>query len=384
MKSRKIYDEYADKLYRVTNKYFCKGMSEDEVSNLFSKLLSILPNKGKLYKYKALETFRIDELEKKYVWFSYPKSFNDNKDCAFNTDILKETKELTKFVLKDDNYRKILTYNLYLELSKNKVRISLEMLKSCVESVANSVDSIGNLKFKKFCKEHKIPREMQKRINDTLTLLKSGSMGEKYVRDCVKTLREKTEKIRNCLLVSSLTTSYKKDSMWAYYAKNKGICIEYDFTKIKSSVDKAIFVATQKVRYGSKKKFSYIDIIKAQLENTEESLAYADKLIMEQYLTKDKSWSTEEEWRVILNDSKKAKEHSQPEEVEGRSQPIDMISAIYLDYSILNEERTQRIIQLAKENGWGVYVRYYSQLEAEYRYDTLERTQELIKEIGQN
>ncbi len=375
MKSRKIYDEYADKLYRVTNKHFDKRMLENEASNLFPELLSILPNGGKLYKYRPLNQYDEDALTKKYLWFSSPKSLNDNKDCAFNTEILKETKDLIKFVLKDDNYRKVLTHNLYLELSKNNIYVSPKVLESCVEDIANSVDRIGKLKFKKFCKKHSIPIEMQKIFGRTLVLYKDGAKGKKYAKDCVKTLSERTEKIRNDLLVCSLTTSYKKDSMWAYYAKNKGICIEYDFTKIKSSVDKAIFVATQKVRYGRKKKFSYIDIIKAQLDNTLESLVYADKLIMAQYLTKDKSWSTEEEWRVILSNS---------EEAKGYSQPIDMISAIYIDYSVLKKRRTRRIIQLAKENGWGVYVRYFSQLEAEYRYDTLERTQELIKKIGQN
>ena len=375
MKSRKIYDEYANKLYRVTNKYCGKGMPENEVSNLFSELLSFLPNGGKLYKYRPLNQYDEDALTKKYLWFSSPQGLNDNKDCAFNTDILKETKDLVKFVLKDDNYRKVLTHNLYLELSKNNICVSPKVLESCVEDIANSVDRIGKLKFKKFCKKHSIPIEMQKIFGRTLVLYKDGVQGKKYAKDCVKTLSERTEKIRNDLLVCSLTTSYKKDSMWAYYANNSGICIEYDFTKIKSSVDKVIFVATQKVRYGKKKKFSYIDVIKAQLDNTLESLVYADKLIMAQYLTKDKSWSTEEEWRVILSNS---------EEAKGYSQPIDMISAIYIDYSVLKKRRTRRIIQLAKENGWGIYVRYYSQLEAEYRYDTLERTQELIKKIGQN
>lgn len=117
------------------------------------------------------------------------------------------------------------------------------------------------------------------------------------------------------------------------------------------------------IRFSPRKKEQYNDFV------------YADKLIMAQYLTKDKSWSTEEEWRVILSNS---------EEAKGYSQPIDMISAIYIDYSVLKKRRTRRIIQLAKENGWSIYVRYYSQLEAEYRYDTLERTQELIKKIGQN
>lgn len=55
------------------------------------------------------------------------------------------------------------------------------------------------------------------------------------------------------------------------------------------------------------------------------------------------------------------------------------ISAIYLDYSILRKQKARRIIKLAKENGWNIYVRYFDPYKAEYCYDTIKNIKPLIK-----
>ena len=182
------------------------------------------------------------------------------------------------------------------------------------------------------------------------------------------------EKIRNGNQICSLTSSYDKDSMWAYYCNNRGICIEYDFTKINSIELKNVFINTQKVRYGRKKKFSYVDIIKLTLQGTLESKIEADKLIFNQLLTKDKSWSTEEEWRVLI--------HSRDNEV-GIKIPAKIVSAIYIDYSVLQDYKAKRIIELANINGWQILVRYFSRLESEYRYDTSENINKYTERVKQ-
>ena len=105
------------------------------------------------------------------------------------------------------------------------------------------------------------------------------------------------------------------------------------------------------------------------MECTQDSIAQADKLINSQLLTKDKSWSTEEEWRIIRN---------MRGNYIGAQQPADIISAIYLDYSILRKQKASRIIKLAKENGWNVYVRYFDFYKAEYCYDTINNIKKLI------
>ena len=153
--------------------------------------------------------------------------------------------------------------------------------------------------------------------------------------------------------------------MWAYYCNNEGICIEYDFLKITSFELQKLFINTQMVRYGKKKKFSYVDVMKARIKNDAAALIKADKMIMEQVLTKDKSWSTEEEWRVIMNDR---------DNFVGRKVSVDMISAIYIDFSVSETDKAKKIIEIAKNNGWQIYIRYFCRFEAEYRYDTIENT----------
>lgn len=85
--SDKAYQTFEEKLYSMTDSMLQK---QENVEMLFSELLSVLPNNGKLYKYKALDSFHIDELEEKYVWFSSATKLNDKKDCTFNASAVEQ------------------------------------------------------------------------------------------------------------------------------------------------------------------------------------------------------------------------------------------------------------------------------------------------------
>lgn len=363
------YKEYEEKLYAMTD---ASGVLEDKVNTMFSELLTILPNGGKLYKYKSLESFHIDELTDKYLWFSSAKSLNDNKDCMFNANYLKEIDSLVRFFLKDNNYRKTLVNGFCMELSKRNPDITPQIVMDCFDCITKKGSKIGKLKFDSFCKKYSLTNSQKQKLLQNIELYSDERQNETYIRNSISNLGIQMEEIRNSNLILSLTTSYKKDSMWAYYCNNKGICIEYDYSKIGSFELRKLFLNTEKIRYGKKRKFHYIDIIKAKLENNSSLLYKADKTIMEQLLTKDKSWSTEEEWRVIL--------HERGNFI-GRKIPVDIISAIYIDYSILNKKKTRQIIRIAKENQWKVYVRFFDNLNVEYRYETIKETNRLIKEM---
>ena len=360
------YKEYEKKLYSYTDNTL---LTEEIVNGLFNELLTVLPNKGKLYKYKALSTFHIDELEEKYIWFSSAKKLNDKKDCTFNANSLKEMEPMVKFFLTDDNYRKTLVNGYYLQLLPKCPEITPKAIEDCLSCVTKNGQRIGKLKFDNFCKKYKLTSEEKQELVKTIQLYSDKAQNEGVIRNSVSNLHKQMQEVRNSMQVCSLTTSYDKDSMWAYYCNNQGVCIEYDFTKINDYELKKKFINTQKVRYGKKKKFSYINIIKAKLENTQEAIAKADELIISQLLTKEKSWRAEEEWRTIGN-------------VSGNETGIkvyaDIVSAIYIDYSILNEEKTKRIIEIARQNKWNIYVRYFNQLDAEYKYDTIENINDLI------
>lgn len=360
------YKEYEKKLYSYADNAL---LTEEIVNDLFKELLTVLPNKGKLYKYKALSEFHIDELEEKYMWFSSAKQLNDKKDCAFNANTLKEIEELVKFFLTDNNFRKMLASGLYLQLVPKCPEITLKAIEDCLVCVTKNRHRIGKLRFDNFCKEYKLNSEQKQELSKTIQLYGDEAQNEKIIRRTISNLHNQTQGFRNSNQICSLTTSYDKDSMWAYYCNNAGICIEYDFNKINDYELKKKFINTQKVRYGRKKKFSYVNIIKAKLENSQEAATNAEKMILSQLLTKEKSWRAEEEWRTIGN-------------VRGNETGIkvyaDIVSAIYLDYSILEDEKTKRIIEIAQRNNWGVYVRFFDEFDAEYRYDTIENINKLI------
>lgn len=370
MAKNQAYKEYEEKLCSIID---ASKLNEDDIRALFSELLSVLPNGGKLYKYKSLDSFHVDELEEKYVWFSSAKHLNDNKDCTFNANVLQEMDAIVKFFLKDNNFRKTLVKGFYTELSQRNTDITPEIIEDCLKCITSNGQKIGKLKFDSFCKKYKLTFAQKEELLHTAALYRDGSQCEEQIRKSVSNFSVQVEEIRNSTQILSLTTSYKKDSMWAYYCNNKGICIEYDFSKITSFELKKLFLNTQKVRYGKKRKFSCVNILKAKLENDDISLIEADKMLMEQILTKDTSWATEEEWRVVLSDRGN---------FIGRKVFVDMISAIYMDYSVLKIDEAKKIIEIARKNGWQIYIRYFSRFEAKYRYDTIENINKFLDKIG--
>ena len=361
----KEYKEFEEKLYSLPDSEL---FTKEKVNELFDELLHVMPNNGKLYKYKPLTSYLVDELENKYIWFSSAKTLNDRKDCTFNTDSLSEQAKIINFLCERDNYRRFVACEAYLNLCRNHGNISIEVIEKCLSGFYGNNPLHWETYFNAFCLQYLLTNEERANFWKSAHLY-GYAENEESMRNSMETFPEQIQEVRDSMLVCSLTTSYDKDSMWAYYCGNEGICIEYDYSKIQSYELKKIFVQTQKVRYGKKKKINQLDIIKLKMQCTQNSILQADKLINSQLLTKDKSWSTEEEWRVVRN---------MRGEYIGAQQPADIISAIYIDYSILNKRKTRRIIKLAKENDWNVYVRYFDSYKAEYCYDTIKNIKKII------
>lgn len=360
------YNEYEKKFYSIPGREI---FAPQVVNELFDDLLRILPNNGKLYKYKSLKTFHIDELENKYIWFSSAKQLNDKKDCAINANSLSEKEKLIKFLCKGNNYRRFVACEAYLTLYRNHSDITLDVIEKCLSGFYGNNPLHWGVYFNAFCLQYQLTNEERVKLWKSAHLY-GYAENEKTIRSSMDNFTEQIQEVRDSMLVCSLTTSYNKDSMWAYYCNNAGICIEYDYSKIQSYELKKIFMQTQKVVYGKKKKCNHLDIIKLKMECTPEAISKADAMIGAQLLTKDKSWSTEEEWRIVRN--------MRGNDL-GACQSADIISAIYLDYSILRKQKARRIIKLAKENGWNIYVRYFDPYKAEYCYDTIKNIKPLIK-----
>lgn len=367
---KKLYREYEIKLNKLTLNDL---RSAQVVDSMFSQLLSLLPNDGKLYKYKALDTFHIDELQEKYIWFSSAKNLNDNKDCTFNENSQLEFEKIVKLLMRADNYRKLLAMSLRNKLRVHVNQLSLDEVETFLNAIVQKRGCSAEVFFQHFCNKHHLKNADRQSVIDAITLY-SENPDEKTIRKRISNYFDSFVEIRNSMMVCSLTTSYQKDSMWAYYCNNKGVCLEYDFSRIDTLEAKKLFMQMQKVRYGRKKKFSTVKLLQEHLEGTEESICGADSMVFDQLLTKDKSWSMEDEWRAIV---------SFRENIVGKKAFVDIVSAIYIDYSVLTKRKTKQIIQLAKENGWSVYIRYFDPIKVSYIYDTIPNIKKIKKQADQ-
>ena len=86
MTKEELYQQHLNAMYS-TNAETC---SEEEVEEIFARLLQCLPNDGKLYKYRSIEgeafAYALDGLQNKYLWMAKASSLNDDFDCSVRFD----------------------------------------------------------------------------------------------------------------------------------------------------------------------------------------------------------------------------------------------------------------------------------------------------------
>lgn len=135
--------------------------------------------------------------------------------------------------------------------------------------------------------------------------------------------------------IVSLCTDYKNRLMWSHYADNhKGFCIEYDFG---TDVLKESGVIAFPVAYSSMRpKIPYEAVLlseKPTLENVNSQ--NINERIFLSMLTKDKIWSYEREWRILISAQ------------EAINIPAPPVSCIYLGAccSEENEEKIKALVQ---------------------------------------
>ena len=346
--------------------------SDETVNETFANLLAQLPNGGKLYKYRALKTFHEDELEEQYLWFSSAANLNDSKDCAFNMNIFEEIEDLVKYWLKDNRYRNFMVTYIHNELGALGKRISREDIEECLSCASKYGIKFAKKRVEFFCRKHRFSKEQQDIINEAIDICMNRKESEALVRKSVISTIDTMLSLRNRILVCSLTTSYRKDNMWAYYCCNEGICIEYDFAKIDSIEHKKVFKNLFRVRYGKKPRIKMTEIFDFSFNDDISAKKKIEEKIWKQLLTKDKSWATEDEWRVF---------YVGKENENGKDKSANFISAIYIDNSVLRWKKTRKILKLANENGWQIYVRYFDTFVAEYKYDTIEKARKALKRM---
>lgn len=118
--------------------------------------------------------------------------------------------------------------------------------------------------------------------------------------------------------------------MWSHYADcHKGFCIEYDFSKKEESFSKLVVP----VVYSPNRPLLPW---KAVIDNSEQNIKETVGDLMKVFLTKDKIWEYENEWRIIRGT------------MEDSEVTMPPISCIYLGAAIEKENR-DKIVEIAKK-----------------------------------
>lgn len=151
------------------------------------------------------------------------------------------------------------------------------------------------------------------------------------VRETLNTMEQKlNDSLYGLFKICCLCTDYKNKLMWSHYAdSHKGICIEYDFSEYHANKNQPMPVYYSKTR----PKFPWHAAIESSLETQSEAIVH----FMKALLTKDKTWSYENEWRLIMQ-SKAGVDKI----------PAPPIKCIYLG-ALCSPNNTDKIIKAAKK-----------------------------------
>ena len=100
-KTDNLYQKHIETIFGVKK---IEEFSNEEVENAFNVLLQILPNEGKLYKYRSIEgkafDNAFDSLENGYLWLPKAEDLNDDEDTTLFYDPLKSAEEIKDYLFR--------------------------------------------------------------------------------------------------------------------------------------------------------------------------------------------------------------------------------------------------------------------------------------------
>lgn len=353
----KAYEEH---LKEMTSSILIDDYSDEQIENIFNRLLDALPNNGKLYKYKSVsddKTFTelYDSLSKGYIFLANPSSMNDDLDGTlyYDEESLEEA----------SNYIRTHPHLLFRWLiSKEKIDLFADPL---YESLSNEdikkISSFYNEKQIKIdeyrCIDY-LTRKTQLQFEEAMEIvLQINSTIKSLYETFDKTSKEVIEnfgkinssKYRDMNKIFCLCTSFTNNSMWAKYANNKGVCIEYDYNLIKQmpvSI-KRLMISIYKVIYSDvKPKHSFVSDLKYMLDDgiSEKEMTKHNREAVISLITKETSWQNEDEWRIVLS-------------VDEPKIYCDFVSKIYITDNLVGSSQYEAIKELASSHNWPLFIR---------------------------
>lgn len=304
---------------------------ENELS--FEKYLNVLSKPKSLFKYFSDEEYNIDSILKDTIYCNNPKYFNDPYDCCFT--------ELDFDTYKRDRIMFFLKHIIQIDETFENYNI-----KYLINILASNLCE-NNLKFKEYSNDEGISLQLQ---NFELTLkieaieeLKIGINDPSKFWN--KVIDKFLEKEINSHFISCFSTSNDNLLLWAHYAnKHTGYCVEYDLENTDN-----IFPVIYSL---NKKKNS--EILNKYFSNISK---YSGDLYINFLLRKSYHWMYENEWRLILNETKGEKCGN------GILVKFNPIKALYFGTK-MSEERKRKLYSKFK----GRNIKFYNMIMSENDY----------------
>ena len=368
-KSTALYKNHIETIFGIKK---IEDFSDEEVENAFNVLLQILPNNGKLYKYRSFENNKFENyysaLKNGYLWFPKADNLNDDFDTVLYFDPVQEAKNIRNYLLANPR----LYFRAIVKYGSKPVKIGFTKLDNdAFHKVIDCYDlNSGELDRNKAVV---LLSKMGIRLDKTIRFLNEvDEFVEKFMRDNEDLLEETVKNfvninttIRRDSNIYSMSETYKSNPLWAFYANNnQGFCIEYDFNKAKKFdiEKKKLLLNTYKIIYSDKvDDYSFVKILQYILTGKQDDKLYleANLDLFSQLMTKQADWSFEKEWRIMLCNLEDCKVY------------LDLVSKIIIDERILETKESKQLINLCKQKRWGVLIRKTQYINVAHEFEKL-------------
>lgn len=371
MTKEEMYQKHIDTMFGFKD---IATLTEREVDKVFENLINCMPNGGKLYKYRRINDKKSFELlykslQEGTLWSSRVDKFPDKTDCTIHYDPIEDAKRIENLFYEQPQ----LFVALFMRgLSKQVEDINPQFDKSMLLRMVDCFDKeSGEIKadralgiFSQYGCRYEDSVMIIDELNKTVQSLIKNS--EEKIRKVVEEYMHFNAKIRSQAFVCSLCEDYKVKTMWEHYADNFGVCVEYDFNKIKALTleDKRFFCSMYKVIYVDEyEKFTFVPLIRGIIEHNLDDAEYRELNVqfLKNTITKTTDYAYEKEWRLFhfnLNDNE-----------DGALIKADIVSAIIIDENSLDTDNGQKIVGLCRQKGWDVKVRKLNAVSTGYIYE---------------
>lgn len=364
------YQKHIDSMFGTKN---METFTHHEIDEVLANLLECIPNDGKLYKYRRIDdedSFQrvYDSLKNGTLWASRVDKFPDKTDCTIYFDPLKEVQRMeTLFRNNPELILRVLMRGISQEVLKINSNFDDSMLIRLVDCFDNETGMLDERKALKLFSEYGCEKSQSCFALNWIKAVTVQMVKEKesLIKNMANNFVNFNQTMRHRAFVCSLCEDYKVKTMWEHYAGNNGICIEYDYKKLKaySYNQKRLFCSTYKIRYMDEyEEQTFVPMLEEYLEgvNKKSTNTELNKRLLLCQVTKTTEYAYEKEWRTFHYDLHELN--------DGFALKADLVTGIIFDEGALFTENGKKILTLCEKYGWNILVRKLNLTSTNYQF----------------